>query len=110
MMRALLYKELRTLLPFVGLLMGIWLLHLGFTFASELPDQFTFVPERWLADRRSGTLQMLLLYGLLIGAGLLVNEHQQGTMSFLDGLPVSRNRVYVAKVVAGFLVLGAIVR
>ncbi|MES2573292.1 MAG: ABC transporter permease subunit, partial [Verrucomicrobiota bacterium] len=39
---------------------------------------------------------------------LLVNENEQGTMAFLDSLPVSRNHIFLAKIVAGFLVLGVL--
>lgn len=96
------------LLPFIWLFVGIMILHLGFMCASRFPDQSTFVPETWLTRHRSGELMVLLLFGLMIGAGLLVNEKEQGTMAFLDGLPVARDRIFLAKIVAGFLMLGVL--
>jgi hypothetical protein len=105
MMRTLLYKELRTLLPFGWLILGLILLILGFLFATEFPDSNPLEPAKWLASDRSGALAFMMLFGLIIGAGLLVNESEQGTLTFLDGLPVSRTRLFLAKIIAGLLVL-----
>jgi ABC-2 family transporter protein len=105
MMRTLIYKELRTLLPFAWLIVGLMALILGSIFAIEFPDTNTLDPAKWLADDRGGALAFLLFFGLIIGAGLLVNESEQGTLTFLDGLPVSRTRIFAGKMIAGFLVL-----
>jgi len=105
MMRTLICKELRTLLPFAWLILGLMALILGSTFAIEFPDTNTLEPAKWLANDRPGALAFLMLFGLMIGAGLLVNESEQGTLTFLDGLPVSRTRIFGAKMIAGLLVL-----
>lgn len=105
MMRTLIYKELRTLLPFAWLIVGLMLLILGSVLAIEFPDTNTIDPAKWLDEDRGGALAFLLFFGLIIGAGLLVNESEQGTLTFLDGLPVSRTRIFAAKMISGILVL-----
>jgi hypothetical protein len=108
MMRTLLHKELRTLLPFAWLIVGLMILGAGFVFATEFPDTKSFVPARWLANDRSDALANLVLFSLIIGAGLLVNESEQGTLSFLDALPVSRTRIFFSKVIAALLILSLV--
>ena len=51
---------------------------------------------------------VLVLFGLMIGAGVLVHESDQGTLRFLDGLPLSRTRIFAAKVVAAFAVIALV--
>ena len=104
MMRALLAKELRALRPFVFCIAGLYVLGIAFTFATEMPDQQKFVPADWLADDRIGSFVGLALFGLMIGAGVLINESEQGTLRFLDGLPVSRTRLFAAKYLAALAV------
>src|SRR5690606_30652967 len=53
----------------------------------------------------------LALYWLIafaIGTGLAIREHDDGTLAFLDGLPVSRSRVFWTKciVMAAFVMIG----
>src|SRR5437899_10404959 len=105
MMRTLLFKELRTLRPFAWLIVGLLVLIVAYTCATEFPDSNPLVPAHWLEHDASGELAFLMLFGLIIGAGLLVNESEQGTLTFLDALPVSRTRIFIAKMVAGLLVL-----
>ena len=104
MMHALLIKELRALRPFAFCIAGLFVLGLAFTFATEMPDEQTLVPSKWLVNERTGSFIMLALFGLMIGAGVLINESEQGTLRFLDGLPVSRTRLFIAKYVAALAV------
>ena len=103
-MRALLAKELRALRPFVFCIAGLYVLGIAFTFATEMPDQQKFVPAEWQADDRTGSFVGLALFGLMIGAGVLINESEHGTLRFLDGLPVSRTRLFVAKYLAALAI------
>lgn len=91
---ALFRKELRDLLPWgvlalalalssiAELMLGqVDLAPLGQTFG--LLNQFTFVIYWFVA--------------FAIGTGLAIREHDDRTLAFLDGLPVSRTRVFLVK-------------
>lgn len=102
-MRTLLWKELRDLKMFVALVAGVELLALGFSLATKCPDQQVFNP----ADAMT-TGHDILFFGIMLAAGLLIRESDEGTLNFLDGLPVSRTRIFAAKMIAGFLVLAIV--
>ena len=108
MMRALLIKELRALRPFAFCIAGMLALMIVFLLATELPDVQPLDPAKWLHEGRAGSCAILLLFGLMIGAGVLINESEQGTLRFLDGLPVSRTRLFVAKVLAAFATIALV--
>ena len=108
MMRALLAKELRALRPLVWCIVGMHLLGTVFLFAMELPDEQKFDFVSWMAEDRFGWVMVIALFALMIGAGLLIQESEQGTLRFLDGLPVSRTRLFFAKVLAALAVLALI--
>ena len=108
MMRALLAKELRALRPLAWCIIGMHLLGTVFLLATEMPDEQKFVFTDWMAEDRYGWLMVLVLFALMIGAGLLIHESEQGTLRFLDGLPVSRTRLFFAKVLAGLAVLALV--
>jgi hypothetical protein len=76
--------------------------------ATEAPDAQRFEAATWLTKSRSGSFALLALFGILAGAGLLVQESEQGTLLFLDGLPLSRSRVFAMKALAGFLVISLV--
>lgn len=108
-MRGLLAKELRMLFPFLGLYLfltavSVWVAP-GDPVFPDLPRPdlhkfFTEFLESLVGDQ--------CFFALLIGAGLLVNEEENGTLGFLDGLPVRRTTVFAAKWLAGVLVLTTI--
>ena len=104
MMRALLAKELRALRPFALCIAGMFALSIAYLFATEMPDEQKLTPVEWLSEDRMGYFVTLALFGLMIGAGVLVNESEQGTLRFLDGLPVSRTRLFIAKFLAALAV------
>jgi hypothetical protein len=101
-MGALLRKELRDQRFFAvfGLvLFTLDLLELVFLQADRLPLRSTFGHES------SSTGTALALIGFAVGTGLLAREIDDGTLAFLDGLPVSRLRVFTAKLVTAVPVL-----
>lgn len=108
MMRALIAKELRALRPMALCIVGVYALSILYMLATEMPDKQRFDPADWLAEHRGSTVVVTLVFGLMIGAGVLVNESTQGTLRFLDGLPVSRTRIFVAKVAAAFAVIALV--
>ena len=108
MMRALLAKELRALRPFAFCIAGMLALMIIFTCATEFPDMQPLDPAKWMTEGRAGTCGILLLFGLMTGAGLLINESEQGTLRFLDGLPVSRTQLFAAKVIAAFATIALV--
>lgn len=109
MTRALFRKELRELRPWAilslvagllaivpSLLMPVDMLPLASTFSS-------------LADTNAW---LFWLMGFAIGSGLTTREETDGTLAFLDGLPLTRTRVFFAKgvVILGLVLLAPLVR
>lgn len=103
MMRQLIRKELRAVAPALMLAAAIWLVDFVFVMGTEfldMPDaspQSEFVVE-WVL--------WIVLVAFLIAAGQTGAEARDGTLKFLDTLPVGRTRVLLAKWCAG---AGAIV-
>ncbi|MBL9167799.1 MAG: ABC transporter permease [Verrucomicrobiales bacterium] len=107
-MRGLLTKELRMLVPFLGLYLfltavSVWVAPSDPVF-PDLPQPDL---HKFFTEFLTNLVGNQCFFGLLIGAGLLVNEEENGTLGFLDGLPVRRTTVFAAKWIAGFLVLTA---
>ena len=97
-MKALLGKELRSLLPFIGLLLLLYGLDLADILFDQYPDQT--LPSKLLHwEQGAEGLRFALAFSL--AAGLLVREHDEGTLAFLDGLPIARWQIFAAKVMAG---------
>jgi hypothetical protein len=90
----LLRKECRELLPWAILAVAVGLV--------EWLEYVT-----WQVDMRplgstfgllnDGTAIVFWLVAFAIGTGLVTREHDAGTLAFLDGLPVSRARVFFVK-------------
>lgn len=104
-MRVLLGKELRALRPY-ALLAGVLML------ISVLDDIFTKSSLRALGSTFSSVAAMPLplVYGLIalaLGTGISVKERDEGTLAFLDALPVTRTQVFFTKLLAALLVLMA---
>lgn len=101
---ALVRKELRELRPWVVL---------GFVFAAlDVVDEVLSRPVlRPLGDSFSGladfSVAVLWLLAFAIGTTLGTREADDGTLGFLDGLPVTRTRVFLVKLLtaAGALFL-----
>jgi ABC-type transport system involved in multi-copper enzyme maturation permease subunit len=103
-MRSLLHKELRSLLPFVALVLFFSSLNWAFLFLAEYPDQYPL--SKLLDDEnRSSTQVLYFVVALAVAAGLLVRERDEGTLTFLDGLPISRSRIFCCKTSLALVVL-----
>ena len=93
---ALFRKELRDLLPW-----GILGLALGLSsFAELLLEQVDLAPlgqTFYLLNEYNVVVYWLIAFA--IGTGLVIREHDDRTLAFLDGLPVSRSRVFFVKCV-----------
>lgn len=101
----LLSKELRALRP--------WLAFAGVLALMSVLDQLlTNSGPLSLASNFSGLSNrtMTLIFGLValaLGTGVAVKERDEGTLAFLDALPVTRTRVFFLKLLAALLVLMA---
>ncbi len=102
-MITLILKELRALRPFIWLILALSIAGTAYEFATSFPDENSLTAKR-LVDETHGGIATLIL-ALMLGSTLVIRESEEGTLAFLDGLPVSRSRVFFAKVVGGFLVL-----
>ncbi len=101
MNHGLLRKELRDLRPFA------WL-----GFALVVVEILEMLLKQW--DMQSlakgfygldGFHVFQFLFAFAVGSGLLTREIDGGTLAFLDGLPVTRARSFLEKLVAALLVL-----
>ena len=100
---ALFRKELRDLLPW-----GVLSLAFGLSNVAQLMlEQVDSTPlgqTFYLLNAQNVVFYWLIAFA--IGTGLAVREHDDRTLAFLDGLPVSRSRVFFVKcVVMSLLVL-----
>lgn len=99
---ALFNKEMRSLRPFLFVVLAMLLL-------DVIGGMLMPFEARSFADRLltlSGELAILqILFGFALGTSLLVREIDDGTLNFLDGLPLTRGAIFAAKVKAAMLVL-----
>jgi ABC-type transport system involved in multi-copper enzyme maturation permease subunit len=102
MLRSLLRKELRSLAPFLGLVLFLIALNWGSIFLTEFPDQQSISK---LLEHETAEQVMLFVFAFALAAGLLVRERDEGTLAFLDALPVSRARIFACKVIPALGVL-----
>jgi hypothetical protein len=105
----LLRKELRALRPFFWLVAVLSVLDVGYEVLVGFPDSLPLEPSEWLGEDRVDAVLTIIVVAIMTAAGLLVNEEGQGTLAFLDGLPVSRTRIFAAKISAASTVLLATV-
>src|SRR5438552_3480634 len=91
----LLRKEIRSLVPFLGLVLFFNLLDWADEFLTKLPDQY---PLAKVLEESTGGHVMMFTVAFALAASLLVREGDDRTLAFLDGLPLSRTRVFLTKV------------
>ncbi|MES2316866.1 MAG: hypothetical protein V4631_05170 [Pseudomonadota bacterium] len=102
MIRALFYKELRYLRPF---------LFLGVALLLAAVVEKMMGPLEWQSfgdslDKLPFEMAMnQIILGFALGTALLVREIDDGTLNFLDGLPLTRSAAFAAKIMAAILVL-----
>jgi len=102
MTRVLLRKELRSLRPFLFVVFAVLLADL--VDALLVPFGTRSFPDR--LQSLSDELAILpILLGFAMGVNLLVREIDDGTLGFLDGLPLRRRTIFAAKMQAAMLVL-----
>jgi hypothetical protein len=91
---ALFRKELRDLLPW-----GILGLALGLSNVAELLLEQVDLAPLGQTFRLLNEYNVVLYWviAFAIGTGLAIREHDDRTLAFLDGLPVSRSRVFFVK-------------
>lgn len=95
-------KELRGLRPFVALAIAFSafeLLELCFSQVDQKPLVVTF----WKGRDAAGIFLALLAFA--VGTGLATRERDEGTLAFLDGLPLARSRVFFTKVLVALAVV-----
>jgi len=102
MRTALFRKEMRSLRPFLFIVLAIVLLDMIDAFMTPLHANPFRERLGSLLDELS-ILQVVL--GFALGSNLLVREIDDGTLQFLDGLPLTRGALFVAKLKAAMLVL-----
>jgi len=90
----LLRKEVRSLAPFLVLVLFFNLLDWADEFLTKFPDQY---PLAKLLEESTGGQVMMFMMAFALGASLLVREADDGTLAFLDGLPLTRTRVFLTK-------------
>lgn len=96
-MKQLVLKEARSL-AFAACMVLVWIgVDWGLNLVTEFPDELSLAKEL-NHDNRLVQLLVLFIAGVAIGLGLLVREQDEGTMTFLDALPVRREQVFVVKV------------
>jgi ABC-type transport system involved in multi-copper enzyme maturation permease subunit len=93
--KSLLRKELRSIAPFFGLVLFFNALSWIFILLTEFPDQFPL--SKILKPEEGGEIVPFAL-AFALASGLLVRERDEGTLAFLDALPVSRVRMFWVKV------------
>ena len=99
-------KELRSMLPFLLLAVVICVFGLVYEMLSGLPNMkpWEVTYEDYVVYSEEGNV-LICLFVLALASGLLVREYDEGTVEFLDSLPVSRSRIFAVKIAAAMLVL-----
>jgi ABC-type transport system involved in multi-copper enzyme maturation permease subunit/uncharacterized membrane protein len=102
MKRALFNKEMRSLRPFLYVVLAILLVDTINALLTPFESR-SFI-ERFLTLSEELTILQVVL-GFALGSNLLVREVDDGTLNFLDGLPLTRSAIFAAKMKAAMLVL-----
>lgn len=96
MMRHLMRKELASMRPFLVLLALLTLITLfditTRTVTEAYADLVRATGLHWKTEAG-----LLLVLAFALGSGMVAREQDEGTLAFLDGLPVTRGAVFLAK-------------
>ena len=109
MIWTLIKKEYDALRPFVWLIIAIYAISFVMLL-FEMPhlDSYPSVFE----DSMSGEFVksiVLFLMAIALTSGLLMREYDEGTIEFLDSLPLSRSQIFFSKTFVAFSVLSLFV-
>lgn len=107
----LIVKEWRQLLPIAWLWLAVLVLGYITKFTTERIDEQTFTS--WCegyCDYNSNVVVAFIgaLFALVTAYSLFPREHDEATIDFLRAMPVSRRTIFVAKILAAWLLLCAI--
>src|SRR5688500_20325456 len=105
---ALIRKELGELRPWAILSLFLGLSEL----AAQLLEQVDLLSTEQTIEMLSGeSARWYWLIAFAIGTGLGVREAEDGTLAFLDGLPLGRTRVFIVKcaVTCALLFIGPLI-
>lgn len=104
MIRSLIRKELRALLPFIILLVFLAVVDLASIAITEFPDDYGIL--HWFSESPlTGNLIVYAIIAYALAQGVLMRERAEATLEFLDALPVTRHHVFWTKFGAAFFVL-----
>lgn len=101
--RTLYLKELRSLLPFLLLVLVFVAISLLDVSLTQFPDQQTLAAM--FAHGSDGEQIVLFFITFALTQGLLIRERSENTLEFLDSLPSSRSQMFFGKCAAGLSVL-----
>lgn len=93
--RAILWKEWISLRPFALLLLALFVFGLFMVQATEYFDVYPFWEN--IISNAGSVVGMTFILCVVVSLGLMVREQDEGTLLYLDGLPISRFSVYLAK-------------
>ncbi len=102
MIACLVRKELREQLPFVLLGLLLSCLELLEVTLSQID---THSLSHGFSELGDASVAFQILLSFAVGTGLLVREQDDGTLRFLDGLPLTRRRLFTCKVAVALAVL-----
>jgi hypothetical protein len=104
--RALARKDLRELLPVLMALAVLVAIYLADAFIVDAVDARACEALGWLgAEPEASTPWIIIILGFVLCNTLLAGEHQQGTIQFLQGLPVTRRALLAGKLAVAAAVL-----
>jgi ABC-type transport system involved in multi-copper enzyme maturation permease subunit len=105
--KPLLVKELRGVLPFMVLQAVLFLTGTVTDLFLRFPDQLSLeqVGGYTNPDFTDDYTMLAFLIAMTLSAGLIVGEKDRGTLEFLESLPTTRTRIFLAKMLAGWTVL-----
>ncbi len=105
-MKKLLFKELRTLRPYIYLGLFLALLDVMYSFLISFPDRHNIITL--LNGHLNGSIEYDLFYLFFtfsMALMLIPREYDDKTIEFLYSLPVSKAKIYFSKYIAAVLVI-----
>ncbi|NLT70083.1 MAG: ABC transporter permease [Verrucomicrobiaceae bacterium] len=104
--RAILWKEWVSLRPFALLLLALFVFGLFLVQATEYFDVYPFWANT--IGNLGSVVAMTFILCAVVSLGLMVREKDEGTLLYLDGLPLSRFSIYLAKWLVAVALVSAV--